>query len=273
VNVSKHKVLLRWRGGDVISAIDKQPVDVEHLDLRQVDLDGDEQADTRPTPGGGQVHGGLHAAVYAFPAEHFPRISELIGGVVGPGFMGENVTTRGVDEDDACIGEVWRWGDALLQISAPRGPCYKLGIRMGKQALRTAMSRPGLVGGSRPWKRGWSMPREKSPGKPTTRRYTELEKDQAVRLVRQLREELGTDHGTVQRVAIQLGHGVESVRTWVRERDVVDGVAGPEALRVHELEARHRELEQELRETRRANEILRKAAAYFAQAELDRSQR
>jgi transposase len=44
-------------------------------------------------------------------------------------------------------------------------------------------------------------------------------------------------------------------------------------LRVHELEARHRELEQELRETRRANEILRKAAAYFAQAELDRSQR
>jgi transposase len=92
-------------------------------------------------------------------------------------------------------------------------------------------------------------------------------------LVRQLREELGTDHGTVQRVAIQLGHGVESVRTWVRERDVVDGVAGPEALRVHELEARHRELEQELRETRRANEILRKAAAYFAQAELDRSQR
>jgi transposase-like protein len=100
-----------------------------------------------------------------------------------------------------------------------------------------------------------------------------LEKDQAVRLVRQLREELGTDHGTVQRVATQLGYGVESVRTWVRERDVVDGVAGPEALRVHELEARNRELEQELREARRVNEILKKAAAYFAQAELDRPQR
>jgi transposase-like protein len=117
------------------------------------------------------------------------------------------------------------------------------------------------------------MPREKSPGKPTTRRYTDSEKDQAVRLVRQLREELGTDHGTVQRVAKQLGYGVESVRVWVRERDVVDGVAGPEALRVHELEQRNRELEQELRETRRANEILKKAAAYFAQAELDRPQR
>jgi transposase len=71
------------------------------------------------------------------------------------------------------------------------------------------------------------MPREKSPGSPTTRRYTESEKDQAVRLVRRLRAELGSDHGTVQRVAKQLGYGIESVRTWVRERDVADGVAGP----------------------------------------------
>ena len=117
------------------------------------------------------------------------------------------------------------------------------------------------------------MPNEKSPGKPTTRRYSESEEDQAVRLVRKLREELGTEHGTVQRVAKQLGYGVESVRTWVRERDVVDGVAGPDALRVHELEHRNRQLEQELRETRRANEILKKAAAYFAQAELDRPQK
>jgi transposase-like protein len=56
------------------------------------------------------------------------------------------------------------------------------------------------------------MPTEKSPGNPTTRRYSESEKDQAVRLVRKLRQELGTDHGTVQRVAKQLGYGVESVR-------------------------------------------------------------
>jgi len=99
------------------------------------------------------------------------------------------------------------------------------------------------------------MPREKSPGSPTTRRYSESEKDQAVRLVRQLRAELGTDHGTVLRVARQLGYGVESVRAWVRDRDVVDGVAGPDAQRVRELEQRTRELEQELRETRRANEM------------------
>ena len=56
----------------------------------------------------------------------------------------------------------------------------------------------------------------------------------------------------------------------MRDRDVADGIAGPDAQRVRELEQRTKELEQELRETRRANEILKKAAAYFAQAELDR---
>ena len=68
----------------------------------------------------------------------------------------------------------------------------------------------------------------------------------------------------------QLGYGVESVRTWVREADAVEGVAGSDAQRVRELEAANKELSQELRELRRANEVLRKASAYFAQAELDR---
>jgi len=68
------------------------------------------------------------------------------------------------------------------------------------------------------------MPAEKSPGKPTTRRYTDTEKAQAVRLVRELRKELGTEHVTVYRVANQLGYGVESVRAWVRQANVDDGV-------------------------------------------------
>lgn len=116
------------------------------------------------------------------------------------------------------------------------------------------------------------MPKEIKPGKPTTRRYSESEKDQAVRLVRQLREELGTDHGTVQRIAEQLGYGVESVRNWVRDRDVAEGLAGPDALRVRELEAENKDLNQEVRELRRANEILKRASAFFA-AELDRPQK
>lgn len=106
--------------------------------------------------------------------------------------------------------------------------------------------------------------------RPTSRRYSDAEKDRAVRLVRQLREELGTDHGTVKRVADQLGYGVESVRKWVRERDVTEGVAGPEGERIRELEAANRELSQQNRELTRANDILKKASAIFAQAELDR---
>jgi transposase len=110
------------------------------------------------------------------------------------------------------------------------------------------------------------MPHEMSPGKPTTRRYSEAEKERAVRAVRQLRKELGTDHGTVKRVADQLGVGVETLRGWVKQAEidagVKPGVTSAEAERV-------RQLEQENRELRRANEILRRAAAFFA-AELDR---
>ncbi len=105
--------------------------------------------------------------------------------------------------------------------------------------------------------------------KPTTHRYTDAEKDGAVRLVRQLRKELGTSHGTVKRVAEQLGCGVESLRQWVKQADIDDGVepgvSTAEAARI-------RQLEQENRELRRANDLLKRASAFFA-AELDRPSR
>ena len=113
------------------------------------------------------------------------------------------------------------------------------------------------------------MPHEMSPGKPTTRRYSEAERERAVRMVRQLRTELGTEHGTVKRVAEQLGIGVESVRGWVKQAEIDDGhAAGTTTAEA----ARIRELEQEVRELRRANAILRSASTFFA-AELDRPQR
>jgi len=110
------------------------------------------------------------------------------------------------------------------------------------------------------------MPKEQSPGKPTTRRYSQEEKAAAVRMVRTLRAELGSAHGTVYRVARQLGYGVESVRSWVRQADIDDGhvpgVSTSESARV-------KDLEQEIRELKRANEILKRAASFFG-AELDR---
>lgn len=113
------------------------------------------------------------------------------------------------------------------------------------------------------------MPTQGASGKPTTRRYSDEEKAQAVRLVRQLRAELGTDHGTIKRIADQLGYGVESVRGWVKQAEIDDGVKpGVTTAEAERIKA----LEQENRELRRANEILKRASAFFA-AELDRPHR
>ena len=113
------------------------------------------------------------------------------------------------------------------------------------------------------------MPKEQSPGKPTARRYSPEEKAAAVRMVRTLRQELGTEQGTVSRVARQLGYGIESVRSWVRQADIDDGhapgVSSGESQRI-------RDLEQENRELKRANAILKRAASFFG-AELDRQHR
>src|ERR1700750_2721951 len=107
------------------------------------------------------------------------------------------------------------------------------------------------------------MPKEQSPGKPTARRYSPEEKAAAVRMGRALRAEVGTEQGTVSRVARQLGYGVESVRSWADIDDgYAPGVSTAESARV-------KELEQGIRELKRANEILKRAASFFG-AELDR---
>ena len=113
------------------------------------------------------------------------------------------------------------------------------------------------------------MPTERISGKPTTRRYSVEEKQAAVRMVRSLRAETGQSFGAVKRVAGQLGYGVESVRAWVRQAEIDEGVwPGVTSSESERL----RELEQENGELRRANEILRRAAAFFG-AELDRQPR
>ncbi|ORA71867.1 hypothetical protein BST28_22840 [Mycolicibacter kumamotonensis] len=110
------------------------------------------------------------------------------------------------------------------------------------------------------------MSKKQLPGGPTSRRYSAEQKAGAVRMVRTLRAELGTERGVIARVANQLGYGVESVRNWVRQADIDDGYAAG----VSTTEAqRIKELEQENRELKRANEILKRAASFFG-AELDR---
>ena len=97
------------------------------------------------------------------------------------------------------------------------------------------------------------MSREHASGKPTTPRYSPGEEASAVRMVRTLRAGSGSEHGTVPRIASQLGNGVETVRTGVTQADVdgghVAGMSMAEARRVWELEQGNRGV-------RRANGIL-----------------
>ena len=101
---------------------------------------------------------------------------------------------------------------------------------------------------------------------PSSRRYPAEIKERAVRMVSEAMERNGNDQGVVSRVARQLGIGPESLRHWVRQAEVDQGTR---VGLTTEERARMRELERENKELRRANEILKSAAAFFG-AELDR---
>ncbi len=128
VNVGKPEILTVWPGGPLYSAIRKRPVAGESLVLTSDNLEGDVQADRRPG-----VHGGPEKAILAYASEHFQSWRDELGDDLGPGAFGENLTTEGVTEAEACIGDVWLWGEALLQVSQPRGVCFKLEIHLGRK--------------------------------------------------------------------------------------------------------------------------------------------
>lgn len=121
VNVGRPRVIGSVRGAPVLSGIAKTSVGDSELFLSEINLDGDDQADRR-------VHGGPDKAVYAYPSEHLPNWTRELGQYIGPGSFGENLTTAGVVETDVHIGDIWVWGDAILQVCQPRYPCFKLAM-------------------------------------------------------------------------------------------------------------------------------------------------
>jgi MOSC domain-containing protein YiiM len=115
----------RFRG-DETSAIAKTPVD-EALPVGFLGIAGDEQADL-------SVHGGTDKAIHHYPRDHYGWWAETLGGQAlldAPGAFGENVSTAGLVETEACIGDRYRLGSALVEISQGRQPCWKLGHRFG----------------------------------------------------------------------------------------------------------------------------------------------
>jgi MOSC domain-containing protein YiiM len=98
-------------------------------------MDSDEQADPR-------YHGGPDKALHHYPFDHYPHWAETAPDkslLSNPGVFGENISTLGLTEDDVCIGDQFRLGTALVEISQGRQPCWKQGVRLGWDALPALM--------------------------------------------------------------------------------------------------------------------------------------
>jgi len=122
VNVGRPRTV-EWFGRKVRTAIWKTPVDGP-VAVRGENVDGDDQADRR-------VHGGTDKAVYAYALADYRWWSGELGQAMAPATFGENLTTEGVDLAAALIGERWTVGSVTLEVSQPRLPCFKLGLRLG----------------------------------------------------------------------------------------------------------------------------------------------
>ncbi len=124
VNVGRIR-LVPYRGHQVRTGIYKTAVTGPVI-VRTLNLDGDEQADLT-------VHGGVDKAVYLYPAEHYEAWQRELGRELDYGHFGENLTVTGLLEDQVHIGDQLAVGDALLEVTQPRVPCFKLGIKMSDQ--------------------------------------------------------------------------------------------------------------------------------------------
>lgn len=139
VNVAKPQLLKGTARGDVISAIHKQPLEGPVM-VRRLNVDGDAQGDP-------VVHGGPDAAVYVYAFEDYAFWAEQLKREPAAfGWFGENLTVQGASSDAMCFGDVWRVGEALLQVTTPRSPCYKLDHKMGIRYFAARFRRSGRVG-------------------------------------------------------------------------------------------------------------------------------
>ncbi|HBW1373777.1 TPA: 6-N-hydroxylaminopurine resistance protein [Klebsiella pneumoniae] len=123
------------------SAIDKIQVDGE-LQLGDLGLDGDQQAEKK-------IHGGPDRALCHYPREHyddwirdFPQQAERF---CAPAF-GENLSTTGLTEQNVYIGDIFRWGEALIQVTQPRSPCFKLNFHFAINDMAQLMQNSGKTG-------------------------------------------------------------------------------------------------------------------------------
>ncbi|WOZ77391.1 6-hydroxyaminopurine reductase [Kosakonia sacchari] len=123
------------------SAIAKLQVEGE-LMLTETGIAGDEQAEK-------SYHGGTDRALCHYPREHYAHWAQMFPQQAAlfcaPAF-GENLSTSGLTEKNVFIGDIFRWGDALIQVTQPRSPCFKLNFHFGISDMSTQMQSSGRIG-------------------------------------------------------------------------------------------------------------------------------
>jgi MOSC domain-containing protein YiiM len=138
LNVATSRTVV-WKGHEVRTGIFKEPVEGAVM-MRRLNLDGDRQADLT-------VHGGPAKAVYAYPSEHYPLWKNELPAMALPwGMFGENLTTEGMSEQEIHIGDKFRIGEAIVMVTQPRTPCYKLALKFQRDDMLERMLSNGRSG-------------------------------------------------------------------------------------------------------------------------------
>ena len=139
-NIAKPKTII-YNGQEVTTGIFKKPVDTP-IYLEKENVKEDEVSDRR-------VHGGVFKACYLFSADYYPYWQNLYPNLDWDyGMLGENLTVSGLDEDNIVIGNIYKIGSALAQVTQPREPCYKFGVKFGfKDVLKQFIEHrhPGVL--------------------------------------------------------------------------------------------------------------------------------
>lgn len=138
INVSEPQKVT-FNGKELITSIYKKPVS-NKVTVSSQGIEGDRQADLT-------VHGGYDKAVYAYSYTHYQTWSEKLNSDFKDyGLVGENLTIDDFDEDKINIGDQFKINECLLQVSQPRIPCYKIGIKLNSREFPKMFSQSGLLG-------------------------------------------------------------------------------------------------------------------------------
>ncbi|MBR2563451.1 MAG: MOSC domain-containing protein [Paenibacillus sp.] len=129
---------VQFQQKNVSTGIFKKATD-EALHLSYLNFEGDGQGDL-------VHHGGREKAVCVYPYEHYPFWENELKRPLEYGALGENLTIKGLLETDVCIGDVFELGKAIVQVSQPRQPCYKLTIRHGVPDMLLKVQQTGYTG-------------------------------------------------------------------------------------------------------------------------------